>query len=192
MKKLKFLCINLLIIFLLTACGSKEETSEEIELTPNTIATEETDDGDQKIFGEFTSQTIDGENVTEDVFSQADLTMVNIWGTFCGPCIQEMPGLGNLAREYEDKGVQIVGIISDVTEPENETALEIIEATNVEYMNLITSEDLYVNALQYISAVPMTAFVDKEGNMVGEIYAGSREEEDWGNIINMLLEEVQK
>ena len=192
MKKLKFLCINLLIIFLLTACASKEEASEEIELAPNTIAIEETDEGNQKIFGEFDSQTIEGENITEAVFAQADLTMVNIWGTFCGPCIQEMPGLGNLARKYADKGVQIIGIISDVTEPENKKALEIIEATNVEYMNLITSEDLYVNALQYVSAVPMTVFVDKEGNLIGEVLAGSRAEEDWEEIINAHLEEVQK
>lgn len=191
MKKLKFLCINLLIVFLLTACAEKEESSKEIELTPNTIETEKSNENDQKIFGEFTSQTLEGDNVTEAVFGEADLTMVNIWGTFCGPCIQEMPGLGNLAREYEDKGVQIIGIISDVTEPGNETALEIIDATNVEYMNLVTSEDLYVNALQYISAVPMTAFVDKEGNMAGEIYAGSRTEEEWKSIIEELLKEVQ-
>ena len=191
MKKLKFLCINLLVVFLLTACAEKEESSKEIELTPNTIETGKSDENDQKIFGEFTSQTLEGDNVTEAVFGESDLTMVNIWGTFCGPCIQEMPGLGNLAREYEDKGVQIIGIISDVTEPGNETALEIIDATNVEYMNLVTSEDLYVNALQYISAVPMTAFVDKEGNMAGEIYAGSRTEEEWKSIIEELLKEVQ-
>ena len=32
--------------------------------------------------------------MTHEVFDDADLTVINIWGTFCGPCIQEMPDLG--------------------------------------------------------------------------------------------------
>ena len=74
---------------------------------------EETGDEKKDGFGAFESETLDGEKVTEEIFQQADLTMVNIWATFCGPCIQEMPDLAQLSEEYQDKGVQIIGLIGD-------------------------------------------------------------------------------
>ena len=39
--------------------------------------------------------------------------MINVWGTDCGPCIQEMPDLAALHEAYADKGVQVVGLVSD-------------------------------------------------------------------------------
>ena len=192
MKKMKYLLLTLVLIFMLAACGSKEE-SNDAELVESTEDTSEDslDKEPVNLFGNFTSQTLEGEEVTDEIFAQADLTMVNIWGTFCGPCIAEMPDLGEISREYKDKGVQIVGILCDVMEPGAETALEIVGETKADYTHLIASEDLTMNVLQYVSSVPTTAFVDKEGNMVGEIYAGSRSKTEWELIINQYLAEVK-
>ena len=45
----------------------------------------------------FETVDIDGNKVSSaDIFSKHKLTMVNIWGTFCGPCIREMPDLEEL------------------------------------------------------------------------------------------------
>ena len=41
----------------------------------------------------FESQDLDGNKITSDIFSNNIITMINIWGTFCGPCIREMPEL---------------------------------------------------------------------------------------------------
>lgn len=195
MKKIKFLLITMMILAL-TACG--KSSVEEKDKVENEVTAEEAADGTTsentepvKLFGTFTSQTLDGEEVTDAIFAEADLTMVNIWGTFCGPCINEMPDLGEISRKYADRGFQIVGLLSDVTEPEDATALEIVDQTKADYRHLIASEDLINNVLQYVSAVPTTAFVDKDGNMVGEIYSGSRSKEAWELIINQYLAEVE-
>ena len=192
MKKMKCLFLMMMIL-MLTACGGKEtEENEVLETEVETEAETETEEQEKiPLFGVFDTQTLEGEAVTEEIFAQADLTMVNIWGTFCGPCIAEMPDLGEISREYKDKGVQIVGILCDVMEPGDETALEIVGETKADYTHLIASEDLTVNVLQYVSSVPTTAFVDKEGNMVGEIYAGSRSKTEWELIINQYLSEVK-
>ncbi|MFR8547070.1 MAG: TlpA family protein disulfide reductase [Lachnospiraceae bacterium] len=142
------------------------------------------------LFGTFEAQTLDGETVTQDIFAQAELTMVNIWGTFCGPCISEMPELGELSREYADKGMQLIGIVSDATDPDNETAHLIIEETKADYQHLVVSESLYYNYLMNVQAVPTTVFVDKQGNQVGEIYTGARSKADWAAIADELLEEA--
>lgn len=191
MKEMKCILLLIVMTLLLSACGNKEENdlSEKTDEIAEEIPEESTEP--VKIFGVFDTQTLDGENVTEEIFANADLTMVNIWGTFCGPCISEMPDLGEISREYKDQGLQIVGMLCDVTEPEDETALKIVGETKADYVHLIASEDLTINVLQYVSSVPTTVFVDKDGNLVGEVYAGARDKVAWELIINKYLAEVQ-
>lgn len=157
----------------------------------------ETDAGDASttadngLFGIFSSKTIFNEDVDQNIFTEADLTMVNIWGTFCGPCIREMPDLGELSQEYEEKGVKIVGIVSDVIEAEDAQALEIVEATKADYTHIVLSEDLYANYLNKVSVVPTTVFVDREGKQVGSVYAGAKSKAQWAKLIDELLEQVK-
>jgi len=200
MKKMKYILLMFVMLLLLAACGkdAKEENiaensaveSENAESEDNSN-TDESASEPVKLFGVFNSQTLEGEEVTEEIFANADLTMVNIWGTFCGPCISEMPDLGEISREYADKGFQIVGMLCDVMEPGDETALEIVGETKADYTHIIASEDLTMNVLQYVSSVPTTVFVDKEGNLVGEVYAGARDKTTWELIINQNLALVQ-
>jgi thiol-disulfide isomerase/thioredoxin len=39
--------------------------------------------------------------------------LVNVWASWCGPCIEEMPELQRFAAEQGDNGVQVVGIALD-------------------------------------------------------------------------------
>ena len=47
----------------------------------------------------FTATDLKGAAVTSEIFSKNKVTMLNIWGTFCGPCIREMPDLAKLNEE---------------------------------------------------------------------------------------------
>lgn len=157
----------------------QENTGEEESLKEKTAA--------NGLFGVFETQTHYGIPVTEEIFTQADLTMVNIWGTFCGPCIREMPDLGELADEYAEKGVQIVGIISDVTTTYHADVETIIQKTGADYTHLILTESLYRGYLSEVQVVPTTVFVDSEGKQVGEVYTGSKDKETWAEIIDTAL-----
>ncbi|MEP7049972.1 MAG: thioredoxin-like domain-containing protein [Pseudomonadota bacterium] len=39
--------------------------------------------------------------------------LVEFWATWCGPCRRSLPHLAELAREYEDRGLTVVGISTD-------------------------------------------------------------------------------
>ena len=67
----------------------------------------------------FEGHDIQGNTVSSDIFSDSKLTMVNVWATYCNPCLREMPGLGELAEEYDGSEFQIIGIVSDVIEGED-------------------------------------------------------------------------
>lgn len=139
---------------------------------------------------DFATTTLEGEEVTQALWAQADLTLVNVWATYCSPCLAEMPDLGALAAEYADTGVQFVGIVMDVVdqqlqidEAQVELAREIVEKTGAGYTHLLPSLDLIYAALLEISAVPTTFFLDKDGNRVGETYMGMKSGDDWKQIV---------
>ena len=61
----------------------------------------------------FSSADLDKNKITDEIFSAADVTVVNVWGTFCPPCIREMPELAEWQKSMP-KNVQIIGIVCDV------------------------------------------------------------------------------
>lgn len=129
----------------------------------------------EKTVSAFTTVDIYGNTFTNEIFAQADLTVVNIWGTFCGPCIGEMPELGQWSREMPEN-VQIIGLVSDVYSPDDASTIgnaqAIVEATGVDFVNLVPAEGL--NELLSISPyVPTTVFVDSTGKLVGEPVIGA-------------------
>lgn len=150
------------------------------------------------ILSSFRATDLDDNAVDQSVFKGKKLTMVNIWATFCGPCISEMPELAQLNKEYADKGVQVVGIPVDVIDWEGnisgdmaDAAKEIISKTGADYLHIYPSESLIKAKLGQVSSVPETIFVDENGRQVGKSYIGARSKEQWKAIIDQLLEQVK-
>lgn len=123
----------------------------------------------------FTAKDLDGNAVTEEIFAGKDLTVVNVWGTFCPPCIGEMPELGEWARDMPEN-VQIVGLIVDIEGDEDtehhDLAVEITEKAGADFVQIIANSD-FGWALGGITGVPTTFFVDKEGCIVGNAVIGA-------------------
>ncbi len=149
------------------------------------------------LLGEFTANDLEGNEVDQSILEDHKLTMVNVWATFCGPCLNEMPDLGALHTENADKGFQVVGVVIDVlnrdgalNQEQVDLAAEIVGKTGADYLHLLPSDDLIVALLGNVSAVPTTVFVDESGNLVGEVQLGARSKEQWQEMIDQLLEQV--
>lgn len=206
--------ILLLVFFLtLTACAgkdtndgkaaNKEDTNQENTVQPEKEESDAADSKNNEVqsnaldefkvygkFAEFTTNDIDGNEVTESIFANKDLTVVNIWGTFCGPCINEMPELGAWEKELPDN-VQIVGLIVDISSTDNETqiaaAKQITEKADVGFVNLIGGNGAFDELIGSIVGVPTTIFVDKSGNIVGEIIVGA-DVDRYKSFVNKYIE----
>ena len=133
------------------------------------------------VFENFTAQDLDGNPVDESIFQGYDVTMINLWGTFCGPCLQEMPDLGELADEYGDKGVQIVGICTDAVNSDGEVLADVVETPTGE---------IFTDLLPRVSAVPTTIFVDESGRQIGLADMGARDKDTWIQVIEEKLAEA--
>ena len=136
-------------------------------------------------FPAFETTDTKGNKVTEKIFADKDITMVNVWGTFCGPCINEMP---ELQKIYESlpKNANLIGIVADVPEGMKDgvdNANYIEKQTGVKYTNLTLSDSLNGFAKRFY-AVPSTIFVDKDGNIIGDLVMGAN--------IDAYIENLQK
>lgn len=141
---------------------------------------------------------IDGKEFSGKDFSDYDLTMVNVFATWCSPCVQEIPDLAEIQKEIKDKGVNIVGVVTDTVDQtgENQEALEkaklIRERSKAEYPFLIPDKSNFNGRLSGIQAFPETFFVDKKGQIVGETYSGSHNKKAWLEIIEKELAKVKR
>ncbi|MEM1483253.1 TlpA disulfide reductase family protein [Oscillospiraceae bacterium PP1C4] len=186
---------------MLTACSANGGTSSS-EAASSSQSTAESassmQESNQPSLSKFTATDLEGNEVSQEIFADADLTMINIWATFCGPCLSEMPELGEISAEYKDRGVKVVGIVMDVLNSDGtiseemvKTAKETVEKTGAAYQHLLPSDDLIAAKLKEVSAVPETFFVDKNGNIVGKSYMGAKSKDKWIAIIEETLKEVK-
>lgn len=124
----------------------------------------------------FNAKTLDGKDISSDIFKDYDLTLVNLWGTFCDPCIAEMPDINKLYEEFKDKNVNVIGIVGDTPNKDNEElARKIIKNEKVTYTNIIPDKSLEEGIIKEVSGYPTTFFVDKNGNVIGETIVGGND-----------------
>lgn len=185
-------------VFLSGGCGASDHTEDSRRNSAQEVedasSREDISSGDEEDTSPqivFEGQDILGDQVSSEIFAESKLTMVNVWATYCNPCLREMPGLGELAAEYASEEFRIIGIISDVQAGADQEMLtlaaDLIEQTGADYPHLLLNESLYYALLTDVSAVPTTFFIDENG-VVLDTVVGSREKSAWEEIINGLLE----
>ena len=135
----------------------------------------------------FSSQDIYGTAVDSSIFANYDLTMLNIWGTFCNPCIQEMPDLGKLAAAMP-AGTQLIGLVGDALDEDTvQLAQTIVEETQADFPHIVPDKELYDFLYRDISLYPTTLFIDSQGNTVGEPIFGTMSKEKYEEELSKRL-----
>lgn len=182
-KYLSFILALILPLLCLSGCQSESSADSQQKV--------------EAVFHDFAAKDLDGNIVTESILEEKKLTMINIWATFCGPCIREMPALAKLSEEWEGE-MQVIGIVLDLCDrngnvlPDKKAeALNIIGETGADYLHLAPSDSLNNAYLNGVMSVPETLFVDSEGYILGESYMGARSETEWRSIIESYLEKKQ-
>ena len=198
---MKKLLAILLCGIMLCGCGAKGQDKDDINTPISSTGAENAgeqgsaDHSAEKYYLKFTATSVDGESVTDEIFAGTKLTMINVWGTYCNPCLNEMPDLGEIANAYDKSEFQIIGIVCDVEETAAADDIayvkELIEETKADYLHLLLGDDLYMNLVGGVSAVPTTFFVKSDGELIGYL-TGAMSKASWEELINELLAEVEK
>lgn len=143
------------------------------------------------------TKDINGKDFTSKDFEKYDLTMVNVFATWCTACVKEIPDLVEVQNEMKSKGVNIVGVVTDPVDDngENKEAIEksklIHEKTKASHPFLMPDKTNFNGRLNGIQAMPETFFVDSNGNIVGDTYSGAKSAKEWKQVIEKELEKIK-
>jgi thiol-disulfide isomerase/thioredoxin len=115
---------------------------------------------------------------------RGSVVVVNYWATWCPPCRFETPGLVNIAKEFNSRSVEMVGVTMD-----DDFALvqPFIEKYNIKYQIVLPGND--PNVGKDGMALPTTFLYDKTGRLAKK-YTGIVLESTLRSDIEDLLKEM--
>lgn len=101
------------------------------------------------------------------------VVLVNIWATWCGPCVEEFPYIVDLQKKYDDR-LQVIFVSTDF---KRGAALDFLKKQEVDwttYFSKETGED-FINSIsgEWTGAMPFTKILDINGNLVANWESGA-------------------
>ncbi len=130
---------------------------------------------------DFSYPTLNGEIFTLSEH-RGKVIVLNIWGTWCGPCINEIPDFIDLQNEFKDKGVEFVGISID--SKGWDVVYPFAEKHKINYQILLDKENSFFE--KYPSqGIPHTYIINKRGEVAYVIISVTSKE-----LLRPLLSEL--
>lgn len=122
----------------------------------------------------FTTTDINGNTVTsEELFGSHEITMLNVWASWCGPCIGELQELEAINNRLAGKDCAVVGLLYDGDDSDAvETARQIMREKGVTYTVILPPDNF--DEIIEINAFPTTFFVGKDTALTGSPVIGAQ------------------
>ena len=133
----------------------------------------------------FKANDLDGNPVSSaEIFSQHEITMVNIWATWCGPCVGELAELQEIHKRFLEKDCAVLGLMTD---DDIRSAKNLIRQNGVTYQVAVNTS--FRSVFPY-SGIPTSFFVDRNGRFLGTMIVGAYPEK-YEAALEPLLEQVR-
>ncbi len=111
---------------------------------------------------EFTTTDPDGNAVSsEDLFGQNEITVLNIWATWCGPCIGELAELQQIHLRLKEKGCGVAGLLID---NDLSAARSLMDRYGVAYPVILAPAN--IDSLFTLEGYPTTFFIGRDGTVL--------------------------
>ena len=109
--------------------------------------------------------------------------MLDFWATWCGPCVEAMPHVGGVARQYADRGLVFYAV--NVGE-DADTIKEFLKSQELD-VSVAMDQDNSIAQQYQASGIPQTVLIGKDGK-VQVVHVGFAE--GLAEILSQQVEEL--
>lgn len=191
-KKRIALAVTIALIFgtCITGCSSEKSSDKKHDVSQTESgAVQKSKLGELK---SFEAKTLEGKDFTQDDIAKKDVTVINFWSVYCGPCVDEMPDIAKFSKSLPDN-VQVITVNLD-GEQEQSFTEQILKESGFEGITLVNGTGDIGKVSDAIQYTPTTIVVDKDGNIIGDAIIGGQENlaEVFTSAINDALKSMGK
>lgn len=140
----------------------------------NKVNTTTSVNADRKYVPDVIVKDLEGKDIELKTVVNGKLTILNFWATWCPSCKQEIAEMEKLFPKYKDKDLVIIAFsvdenVNDVIKYSKENNLAI---------KVLMSNDKLISAYGGIKSIPVTFFLDHEGQIKNKIIGFNPKIED--------------
>ena len=110
-------------------------------------------------------KTIEGADIHLKDF-RGKVILLNVWATWCAPCVKEMPSLESFQGEYGSDQFEVVAVSMDIEAVDAESFYATHEFTNLKFYH---DPSLGISGMLGVGGLPISVFYDKQGREIVRI-----------------------
>jgi thiol-disulfide isomerase/thioredoxin len=139
----------------------------------------------------FSVEPIDATGLTKLIAERnGKVLLMNIWATWCAPCVAEFPDLVKLSQTYDTTGVEVVAISADYPDEVDTKIIPFLRKMNVPFRVFVAQfkhQEDFINAVNrsWSGALPATLVYDSHGKEHW-FHVGQQSYEDFKNQIDKV------
>lgn len=99
---------------------------------------------------------------------RGQVVLVNLWATWCAPCVEEMPTLGALQRQFEGRGFQVVPVSIDEAAKADD-AKEMLARLSENALPFLIDPSRGIAFEARAAGVPMSILYDRSGAEIARL-----------------------
>lgn len=94
------------------------------------------------------------------------ILLVNLWATWCGPCRSETPELVKLHKEFQSRGVEMIGLSTEDPESSAQTVMNFVREYEVDYQIGWARREVAQTLMQGRTSIPQSFIIARDGRIL--------------------------